>query len=77
MKKPKLKKGEKVGYRNNENFLLLAWRDKRLVTMLSIWSTSKSQPVRRKVRGRKEEDMVEKPSFDCKLHEEHGWNRYR
>jgi hypothetical protein len=40
--------------------------------MLSTWSTSKSEPVRRKVRGRKEEDMVEKPSFDCKLHEEHG-----
>ena len=46
---------------NNENILLLAWRDKRLVTMLSTWSTSKSEPVRRKVRGRKEE-MVEKPS---------------
>jgi hypothetical protein len=30
--------------------------------MLSTWSTSKSQPVRRKVRGRKEEEMVEKPS---------------
>jgi hypothetical protein len=30
--------------------------------MLSIWSTSKSKPVRRKVRGRKEEEMVEKPS---------------
>jgi hypothetical protein len=29
--------------------------------MLSTWSTSKSEPVRRKVRGRKEE-MVEKPS---------------
>ena len=61
MKNPKLKKGEKVAYRNNENILLLAWRDKRLVTMLSTWSTSKSEPVRRKVRGRKEE-MVEKPS---------------
>jgi len=33
-----------------------------LVTMLSTWSTSKSEPVRRKVRGRKEEEMVEKPS---------------
>ena len=62
MKKPKLKKGEKVAYRNNENILLLAWHDKRLVTMLSTWSTSKSEPVRRKVRGRKEEEMVEKPS---------------
>lgn len=62
MKKPKLKKGEKVAYRNNENILLLAWRDKRLVTVLSTWSTSKSEPVRRKVRGRKEEEMVEKPS---------------
>jgi len=30
--------------------------------MLSTWSTSKSEPVRRKVRGRKEEEMVEKPS---------------
>jgi hypothetical protein len=33
MKKPKLKKGEKVAYRNNENILLLAWCDKRLVTL--------------------------------------------
>jgi len=62
MKNPKLNKGEKVAYRNNENILLLAWRDKRLVTMLSTWSTSKSEPVRRKVRGREEEEMVEKPS---------------
>jgi len=62
MKKPKLKKGEKLAYRNNENIVLLAWRDERLVTMLSTWSTSKSEPVRRKVRGRKEEEMVEKPS---------------
>jgi hypothetical protein len=61
MKKPKLKKGGKVANRNNENILLLAWCDKRLVTMLSTWSTSKSEPVRRKVRGRKEEEMVEKP----------------
>jgi len=30
--------------------------------MLSTWSTSKSEPVSRKVRGRKEEEMVEKPS---------------
>ena len=30
--------------------------------MLSTWSTFKSQPVRRKVRGRKEEEMVENPS---------------
>jgi hypothetical protein len=29
--------------------------------MLSTWSTSKSEPVRRRVRGRKEEEMVEKP----------------
>jgi hypothetical protein len=62
MKKPKLKKGEKVAYRNNENIVLLAWRDKRLVPMLSTWSTSESEPVRRKVRGRTEEEMVEKPS---------------
>jgi len=59
MEKPKLKK---VAYRNNENILLLVWRDKRLVTTLSTWSTSKSEPVRRKVRGRKEEEMVEKSS---------------
>jgi hypothetical protein len=32
------------------------------VTVLSTWSTSKSKPVRRKVRDRKEEEMVEKPS---------------
>ena len=63
MKKPKLKKGEKDAHRNNENILLLAWRDKHLVTMLSTWSTLKSEPVRRKVRGRKEEEMVEKPSI--------------
>jgi len=62
MKKPKLKKGEKVAYRNNENSLLLAWRDKCLVTMLSTWNMSISEPVWRKVRGRKEEEMVEKPS---------------
>jgi hypothetical protein len=30
--------------------------------MLSTWSISKSESVRRKVRGRKEEEMVEKPS---------------
>jgi hypothetical protein len=62
MKKPKQKKGEKATYRNNENILLLAWCDKCLVTVLSTRSTSKSEPVRRKVRGRKEEEMVEKPS---------------
>jgi len=48
MKKPKLIKGEKVAYRNNENVLQLAWRDKRLLAMLSTWSTSESQPVRSK-----------------------------
>ena len=47
---------------NNENILLLAWRDKRLVTILSTRIASKSEPVRRKVRGRKEDEMVEKPS---------------
>jgi hypothetical protein len=30
--------------------------------MLSTWSSSKSEPVRRKVRGKKEKEMVEKPS---------------
>ena len=64
VKKPKLKKDEKVAYRNNESTLLLAWRKKPLVTMLSTCSTSKSEPVRRKVRGRKEE-MVEKPSVNA------------
>jgi hypothetical protein len=42
MKKPKLQKGEKVAHKNNKNILLLAWHDKRLVTMLSTWSISKS-----------------------------------
>jgi hypothetical protein len=28
MKKPKLKKGENVAYRNNENIPLLVWCDK-------------------------------------------------
>jgi hypothetical protein len=34
MKKPKLKKGEKVAYSNSDNILLLASRYKCVVTML-------------------------------------------
>jgi hypothetical protein len=63
MKEPKLKKGKKVSYRNDENILLLAWRDKRVVTMLSTWSTSASEPVRRKMKwSQGEQVIVHKPS---------------
>jgi hypothetical protein len=62
-KKPKLKKGEKVAYRNDENILLLAWRNKRVVSMISIWSTSASEPVRRKIKGNQGEQVImQKPS---------------
>jgi hypothetical protein len=53
MKKPKLRKDEKVSYRNDENILLLAWHDKHLTTLLSTWSTYMSQSVRRSIRGGK------------------------
>ena len=61
MKKPKLRKGEKVSYRNNENILLLAWHDKHWVTLLSTWRTYMLEPVRRSVKGKTEEEVMEKP----------------
>jgi hypothetical protein len=63
MKKPKLKKDEKVAYRNDENILPLAWRIRCVVTMLSTWSTLASEPVRRKMKGNQgEQVIVQKPS---------------
>jgi hypothetical protein len=73
MKKPKLRKSEKVPYRNNENILLLALHDKHLVTLFSTWSTYISEPVR-SVRGKKR--SFGEASCNCKLHGEHGQNGY-
>ncbi|KAK1330554.1 hypothetical protein QTO34_010744 [Cnephaeus nilssonii] len=50
IKHPKLMKGEIVTFRD-ENVMLLAWKDKRIVTMLSTWDTSETESVERRVRG--------------------------
>ncbi|KAK1330539.1 hypothetical protein QTO34_010729 [Cnephaeus nilssonii] len=50
IKHPKLMKGEIVAFRD-ENVMLLAWKDKRIVTMLSTWDTSETESVERRVRG--------------------------
>jgi hypothetical protein len=74
MKKPKLKKGENVAYRNNENNLLLAWRDKCLVTIhleyiqIRVCQEESKRQKRRRNGG--------ETKCYCKLHEEHGWSRY-
>ncbi|KAK1343328.1 hypothetical protein QTO34_016107 [Cnephaeus nilssonii] len=44
IKHPKLMKGEIVAFRD-ENVMLLAWKDKRIVTMLSTWDTSETESV--------------------------------
>ncbi|KAK1336349.1 hypothetical protein QTO34_004155 [Cnephaeus nilssonii] len=50
IKHPKLMKGEIVAFRD-ENVMLLAWKDKRIVTMLSTWDTSETESVERRVHG--------------------------
>ncbi|XP_020297799.1 piggyBac transposable element-derived protein 4-like, partial [Pseudomyrmex gracilis] len=51
IKNPKIAKNEMVAYRRKD-LLLLAWRDKRIVTMLSTCATSSSKTVTK--RSRKE-----------------------
>ena len=60
LKKPKLKRGDKLAYRQG-NLLHLAWMDKRVVTMLSTWSTSASEAVHRRTKSNQVE-VVHKPS---------------
>jgi len=68
IKKPRLVIGSKIAYRKN-NTLVLAWRDKRIVTMLSTMFTSSSQSVRRPRRSiqgtvpaQNNETMINKPT---------------
>jgi hypothetical protein len=53
MKKPKLKKVKRYHTEIMKTSYCWLGHDKCLVTVLSTWSTSKSEPVRRNVRGRK------------------------
>lgn len=57
MKSPKLRIGQTLAYRNNET-LLLAWRDKRVVSMLSTWGTSKSEFVRSRRFGNRAQPIL-------------------
>ncbi|KAK1339888.1 hypothetical protein QTO34_018448 [Cnephaeus nilssonii] len=52
-------KGEIVAFRD-ENVMLLAWKDKRIVTMLSTWDTSETESVERRVRGEKSKEEEER-----------------
>ena len=61
-KKAKLKKGEKIAFRSEDDILFLSWRDKRVVSLLSTWSTSSSEVVSRKAKGTCQIQEVEKPS---------------
>lgn len=47
-----------------DNTLVLAWRDKRIVTMLSTYCDNKSEPVERFVKS-SEPEVVMKPSVIC------------
>ena len=49
IKNPKIAKNEIVAYRRKD-ILLLAWRDKRIVTMLSTCATSSSKTVTKRTR---------------------------
>lgn len=59
IKKPKLVVGQKIAYRRNK-CLVLGWRDKRVVTMLSTKHSSASQSTRRRRRGT---DEIDKPTI--------------
>lgn len=61
MKTPKLRIEETIAYRKQE-VLLLAWRDKRVVSMLSTYGTSRSQVVRNRRVGHNRTQSVLKPS---------------
>lgn len=50
IKKPKFSQNNTFACRS-ENLLLLAWKDKRVVTILSSWDVSGTQPINRRVRG--------------------------
>lgn len=57
IKKPKLAIGQKIAYRKGKT-LVLAWRDKRVVTMFSTKHSSISQPERK--RSKTTENATEK-----------------
>ena len=61
MKSPKLRIGETIAYRKQE-ILLLAWRDKRVVSMLWTYGTPRSQVVRNRRVGDNRTQPVLKPS---------------
>jgi len=49
IKKPIFSDNKVVAYRSDE-ILLLSWKDKRIVTMLSTWDTSAIKNINRKMR---------------------------
>jgi hypothetical protein len=57
IKKPKLKQSEVLSY-GSDDTMVLAWRDKRVVTMLSNWHSNETRVVNRIKRGGIEEEIV-------------------
>ncbi|CAK9833061.1 PiggyBac transposable element-derived protein 4 [Anthophora retusa] len=71
MKSPKLRIGETVAYRKEET-LLLAWRDKRVVSMLSTGGTSRYQIVGNRRAGNNTAQPVFKPSIIAEYNKNMG-----
>ncbi|KAI4481598.1 hypothetical protein M0802_013908 [Mischocyttarus mexicanus] len=59
LKKPKLRENKTVAYKRG-NTMLLAWRDKRIVTLLSNWHNAGMITTNRFIRGGTNE-VIEKP----------------
>jgi hypothetical protein len=69
----KMKCGDTSGYRNGNN-LVMGWKDKRVVLMVSTYhDTSMEKVVSVQKEGQQKEIL--KPMCVCLLHEIHGWCR--
>ncbi|XP_054277771.1 piggyBac transposable element-derived protein 4-like [Macrosteles quadrilineatus] len=67
-----LKKHETAAYRHKDNVLVLVWRDQRHVIMMSSYHNSDMQLVKRREKGRKEDEIVSKPVVVCDYNERMG-----
>lgn len=62
-----------MAYHKDDSVLMLAWKDKRNVLMLSTWHNNQAEPVRR-VPKNNEEEIIQKLRVICDYNKKHGWH---
>lgn len=57
LKRQRLKNHEKNVFRHPDDLMILCWKDKRLISILSTWNNCESETCVHRARGRREEEV--------------------